>query len=264
LAKVSVEKTDTRVDNVVGVELATVVAAAVPSDLVIELRSIRFHGKWISQNSLLMLLVSAWIACGLIWMSLGVLHYRACLVASNARLELMDRINKSLKLETRELADQAYTDPLTGALSRQGLRDVLLKHMQASSGHIAALAVLFIDLDFFKLVNDRHGHDVGDDVLRRFAARVRADVRAGDKLVRWGGEEFLLICPGINETQAARVAEKLRESMLHQAWPHALAVTASFGVTALQPGEDIGVAISRADGALYLAKSRGRNRVEVA
>jgi diguanylate cyclase (GGDEF)-like protein len=213
---------------------------------------------------LLTLLVSVWIACGLVWMALGILRYRADLAASHARLELMDKINKALELETRELVDQAYTDPLTGALNRQGLRDMLLKRMHASDGYSEGLAVLFMDLDFFKLINDRHGHDAGDDVLRRFAAMIRTDVRTGDKLVRWGGEEFLLICPDTNAAKAAGLAEKLREAMQYQAWPHALTVTASFGVTALKPGEGIGIAIARADSALYRAKSNGRNRVELA
>jgi diguanylate cyclase (GGDEF)-like protein len=264
MAKVPLEKTYTRIDNVVAVELATVSSAAVPSELAIELHSIRFHGKWISKSSLLTLLVSVWIACGLVWMALGILRYRADLAASHARLELMDKINNALELETRELVDQAYTDPLTGALNRQGLRDMLLKRMHASDGYSEGLAVLFMDLDFFKLINDRHGHDAGDDVLRRFAAMIRTDVRTGDKLVRWGGEEFLLICPDTNAAKAAGLAEKLREAMQYQAWPHALTVTASFGVTALKPGEGIGIAIARADSALYRAKSNGRNRVELA
>lgn len=263
LAKIPLAQSSARIDNVTQVELST--GATQPAgDVALALRSIRFHGKWIAKDRLLMWLVSAWIACGLIWMALGMLHYRAGLAASNKRLELLGAINKALELEARELAGQAYTDPLTGALNRQGLRDALVKLMQPAQRRSEGMAVIFIDLDYFKKINDGYGHEAGDDVLRRFAAMVRINVRAADKLVRWGGEEFLLVCPDTNADHAVILAEKLRGAMPGQAWPHALAVTASFGVTALRGDEDIGAAINRADGALYRAKEGGRNRVEVA
>lgn len=101
-------------------------------------------------------------------------------------------------------------------------------------------------------------------MLRRFAAVIRREARAGDKLVRWGGEEFLLVCPDTNREHAALLAEKLRNAMTTQEWPHGLRVNCSFGATALILEEDIGSAIARADAALYVAKSNGRNRVEVA
>jgi diguanylate cyclase (GGDEF)-like protein len=82
--------------------------------------------------------------------------------------------------------------------------------------------------------------------------------------VRWGGEEFLLLCPETNVAHAMPMLEKLRAALATQEWPHGLRVTSSFGVTSLTPDEDIGAAIKRADGALYLAKANGRNRVEVA
>jgi diguanylate cyclase (GGDEF)-like protein len=126
------------------------------------------------------------------------------------------------------------------------------------------MAVVFVDIDHFKQINDRHGHDAGDEVLRRFATVIRNVVRSSDKLVRWGGEEFLLLCPDTTRDHATTMAEKLRGALPAQAWPHGLRVTSSFGVTSLKPEEDIGAAIKRADGALYVAKANGRNRVEVA
>jgi diguanylate cyclase (GGDEF)-like protein len=262
-AKVPLAQTYTRIDNVTQVELST--GATEPAgDVALELRSIRFHGKWISRDRLLTCIVSVWITCGLLWMALGILHYRATLAASRKHLELLRGINKALELEARELAGQAYTDPLTGALNRQGLRDALVRLMTPAEEHSEGLAVIFADLDHFKKINDGYGHDAGDEVLRRFATMVRANVRASDKLVRWGGEEFLLICPNTNGSHAVLLAEKLRAAMCGQPWPHGLAVTASLGVTELGADEDIGAAISRADGALYRAKAGGRNRVEVA
>jgi diguanylate cyclase (GGDEF)-like protein len=260
---VPLEKTYTRLDNVTAVEIST---GAVPSGqpIVIALRSIRFRGKWISDTKLLTYLMGAWIGCGILGLSLSLLHVRTRLSASNSRLETLAAINEALELEARDLADQAHTDPLTGALNRQGLRAALMKRLHAS-GHVdEEMAVVFVDIDHFKQVNDRHGHDAGDEVLRRFAAVIRNVVRSSDKLVRWGGEEFLLLCPDTTREHAATMAEKLRGALPAQAWPHGLRVTSSFGVTSLKPEEDIGVAIKRADDALYIAKANGRNRVEVA
>lgn len=260
---VPLEKTYTRLDNVTAIEIAT---GSVPpgQPVTIEVRSIEFRGKWISDTTLLTWLVGAWIGCGLLGLSLSLMHTRSRLSASNARLELLAAINKALQLEARDLASQAHTDPLTGALNRQGLREVLMKRLHAA-GHVdEEMAVVFVDVDHFKRINDQHGHDAGDEVLRRFAAVIRGEVRSSDKLVRWGGEEFLLLCPETDVPHAVSMLDKLRAALAKQEWPHGLHVTSSFGVTSLKPDEDIGAAIKRADGALYLAKANGRNRVEIA
>jgi diguanylate cyclase (GGDEF)-like protein len=261
--KVPLDKTYARLDNVTAVELST---GAVPpgQSITIEVRSIQFRGKWISQTRLLAYLVCAWIGCGILGLSLSLLHVRSSLSVTNARLELLADLNKALELEARDLADQAHTDPLTGALNRQGLREVLMKRLHIAGRVDEEMAVVFMDIDHFKRINDQHGHDAGDDVLRRFAAIVRGEVRSSDKLVRWGGEEFLLVCPETNIDHAVTLVEKLRVAMMTQTWPHGLRVTSSFGVATLKPEEDIGAAIKRADSALYVAKSNGRNRFEVA
>lgn len=260
---VPLEKTYTRLDNVTAVEIAT---GAVPpgQSVTIDVRSIRFRGKWISDTTLLTWLVGAWIGCGLLGLSLSLMHTRSSLSASNARLALLAAVNKALQLEARDLANQAHTDPLTGALNRQGLREVLMKRLHAAGRVDEEMAVVFMDVDHFKRINDQYGHDAGDEVLRRFAAVILGEVRASDKLVRWGGEEFLLLCPETDVPHAVTMLDKLRAALANQEWPHGLPVTSSFGVTSLKPDEDIGAAIKRADGALYLAKANGRNRVEIA
>jgi diguanylate cyclase (GGDEF)-like protein len=105
---------------------------------------------------------------------------------------------------------------------------------------------------------------VGDAVLRDFAASIQAEIRSNDRLVRWGGEEFLIVCPATGAEQARQVAEKLRAVLHAGAWPAGLRVTASFGIAARAPDEDIGTVIKRADGALYAAKAAGRDCVVVA
>lgn len=255
--------TDMRIDNVTTFDLS-IGGRDTAGHHRVELRSLKFHGKLISQNHLLMILVGAWIGCALVWLGSALRQSRSQLSNSTARLALLSKINEALELETRELAGQVYTDPLTHALNREGLRAALMDKWQNPNPSDDVLAVAFVDIDFFKKVNDTHGHSVGDEVLRAFAAAIQREIRSSDKLVRWGGEEFLIVCPGTRANEAHILADKLREALHGQIWPSGLRITASFGITALQPDEDIGEAIKRADGALYQAKSSGRDCVRVA
>ncbi|QBE65507.1 GGDEF domain-containing protein [Pseudoduganella lutea] len=258
--KVPLEHTDMRLDNVTRVELLTG-ASSTAGEHVIELRSLRLHGKWITSRELYMGLMAAWILCAVSWPILTAVQLRRELGDTGRRLALLAEINAALQLEARELVEQANTDPLTGALNRQGLRAAL---MSTSSLLAPPMAVLFADIDHFKRINDGHGHDVGDAVLRDFAALIHGEIRANDKLVRWGGEEFLIVCPATGAEQARQLAEKLRAALHTGTWPAGLCVTASFGIAARAQDEDIGALIKRADGALYAAKAAGRDRVVVA
>lgn len=257
--QVPLEESGVRIDNVTRVELLTG-AANEAGDHVIELRSLRFHGKWISQGRLYMLLMGAWILCAVGWPLVASLQLRRQLRHSSKRLTLLSEVNSALQLEARELVEQVNTDPLTGALNRQGLRAAL---MSTPAILAAPMSVVFTDIDHFKHINDQHGHDAGDAVLRQFAAVVTAGIRSSDKLVRWGGEEFLIICSGTSAEQARVLAEKLRVGLKNASWSTGPGITASFGVAELTPNDDIGDAIKRADEALYVAKDNGRDRVVV-
>jgi two-component system cell cycle response regulator len=127
--------------------------------------------------------------------------------------------------------------------------------------------LVFMDIDHFKLVNDKYGHEVGDKVLREFASRIIANVRGVDLACRYGGEEFVVAMPDTDMVSASAVAERLRHSIeitpvvLGQA-PHQLSITISVGVAIAEGGNDSGEALLfRADQALYRAKRSGRNRV---
>ena len=257
--KIPLAASGTSFDNVTRVELMTG-ATNTTGEHVIDLRAIRFHGKWISQDRLYMLLMGAWILCAVSWPLAASLQLRRQLRHSRKRLTLLSEVNHALQLEARELAEQANTDPLTGALNRQGLRAAL---MSTPAIVAAPMSVVFTDIDHFKQINDAHGHDSGDQVLRQFAAVMTAGIRSSDKLVRWGGEEFLVVCSGTGAEQARVLAEKLRASLKSAQWMDGLAITASFGVAELTPHDDIGDTITRADAALYAAKSAGRDRVVV-
>jgi diguanylate cyclase (GGDEF)-like protein len=182
--------------------------------------------------------------------------------------ELRARIRVALR--TRRLQEllerRALIDGLTGLANRVALEDRLVTEWAMYQRHGAPLAVLIADLDQFKQVNDRYGHPVGDDVLRRTAIVLRASVRVGDLAARYGGEEFVVVAPHCDTEGAIRSAERFRQRLAEPAvilGPADLGVTVSIGVAsvpednATSPGD----LLSLADEALYLAKSRGRNLV---
>jgi diguanylate cyclase (GGDEF)-like protein len=201
-----------------------------------------------------------WIFSALAGLGLTALSLRSQLEESVAERALLANINGALKLEARELVGQAHRDSLTGVLNRQGLRAEL---MSISSLLADPMSVIFVDLDYFKRVNDNHGHDAGDNVLRTFANVVGSGIRQSDRLVRWGGEEFLIVCPLTNAQQAAVLAESLRQALHKATWPLGMKLTASFGIAQLQKDADMSVVIKHADEALYNAKGAGRDRVTV-
>lgn len=168
---------------------------------------------------------------------------------------------------TMLLHTQAMTDHLTGTLSRHALADGAVRMTQALRQGGAMPAVVMIDLDHFKQINDRHGHAAGDRVLRHAASVLQAQLRAGALLARFGGEEFVALVPVEDLFVARRIAERMREALEESAWnavvPGLAGVTASFGVAVLQRGESLEQALAQADEALYRAKNSGRNQVHV-
>jgi two-component system, cell cycle response regulator len=187
-----------------------------------------------------------------------------------ARLATGQRILdlQSQLLATRErLQREATHDALTGLWNRRAGRDELERCVARAARNHAPLAVAVADVDHFKAVNDSCGHPVGDEVLVEVGRRLRAAMRAGETVARWGGEEFLVVMPGADAGQARDLADRLRRviaapPIATTAGP--LSITMSWGVAAaLAPeagtGDDL---VHLADGALYAAKRRGRNRVE--
>ncbi|WP_462402596.1 sensor domain-containing diguanylate cyclase [Pseudomonas sp. Marseille-QA0332] len=176
---------------------------------------------------------------------------RALLFGLNLLQERIGRLNRD-----------AQTDPLTGLVNRRGLEQSLAL-LQAEARQFS---VILLDIDHFKRVNDGHGHDVGDSVLRKLAELMRSGCREGDLSCRTGGEEFLMLLPGASLAVAAGVAERLRACVEGTPIEPVGAITLSLGVAHWSPEQQTQPAqtISEADRALYLAKQRGRNRVEQA
>lgn len=165
----------------------------------------------------------------------------------------------------RKQRDQALAladlDPLTGVLNRRAWH----QHVEVHAGMEATgrLSLLFLDLDHFKQVNDRIGHEGGDRVLRLFADVMRRALRGQDVLGRYGGEEFVVALPGLEAAQACAVAERIRESLHTASTADGMPLTVSIGVAVRQPGEALQGVLRRADAAVYAAKDAGRDRVVV-
>jgi diguanylate cyclase (GGDEF)-like protein len=162
---------------------------------------------------------------------------------------------------------QATTDDLTGLVNRRRFLEALDGEIVRAEALGTPVSIVLVDLDHFKLVNDRFGHAAGDEVLRQFAARALAHLRDVDVAGRLGGEEFAVVVPETNAAGAAAVAERLRGSLARLPLPagaESALVTASFGVAERVQGEGGSDLLRRADAALYQAKREGRNRVAVA
>jgi diguanylate cyclase (GGDEF)-like protein/PAS domain S-box-containing protein len=174
-------------------------------------------------------------------------------------------VDVTAKKQAREdLIERATHDALTGVFNRRHVEDVLGKEVERAERHARPLAVAILDADHFKRINDTHGHQTGDEVLRAISDRCRKTLRANDVLGRYGGEEFVIVFPETRLEEAGAVAERLRVAVAGSpisVGDGRLGVTVSIGLAAHAPGQDAGALLHRADAALYTAKQSGRNLV---
>ena len=170
----------------------------------------------------------------------------------------------------QQLSREARTDALTGLRNRRALEEAAAAELKRAARLATPIAVLIGDVDHFKLINDRHGHDTGDKVIRAVGAHLTAVARESDVLGRWGGEEFLAILPASDEESAMALAERMRAAIVaaQMPLPDGAHVTISIGVAALPEGKADAWSwdrlLQRADRAMYRAKKEGRNRVVAA
>lgn len=186
--------------------------------------------------------------------------------ASRLRDNLFRR-SVALEVAYRRIEELSELDDLTGALNRRSINRQLDDEIRRNARSNTPCTVALIDLDWFKRINDRFGHLVGDEVLRTFAITIFANIRTVDKFGRYGGEEFLLVLPDTSHDRALRMLDRLRsivESLDWSAFSDGLTVTISAGVATLRPGETAEIMLARADRALYAAKDRGRNNIAAA
>lgn len=175
---------------------------------------------------------------------------------------------QELEAERRKFQELATWDALTGVWNRRAIFELLSNELARAKRSGDTVSVVMADLDCFKQINDRHGHQAGDAVLQEAARRMKAGVRISDGLGRYGGEEFLIILPGCDGAIAIRRAEEIRELIARDPvaiGPVELWITCSLGVNWTRDGfYDPSWLIKEADAALYRAKHAGRNRVESA
>jgi diguanylate cyclase (GGDEF)-like protein len=189
----------------------------------------------------------------------GQLHARSRMLET-----LVHERTASLAAANTELAQLARTDTLTRLPNRRAFLEAADAERQRMQRSGCPLTIVLGDIDRFKRINDTHGHDAGDAVLRAVASLLRESIRAQDTVARWGGEEVIFLLPE-TDAEAARIAvEKWRRAVEAVEVPvneAVLRVTMTFGISRFHPGEAIEQCINRADAALYAGKNAGRNQV---
>jgi diguanylate cyclase (GGDEF)-like protein len=221
----------------------------------IQIDKIEFVGPWISAEYWYLGILCLWMIHATTygisqWVMLRRKH-------GEQRRKIHD-----LESEKENYRKLSTLDALTSVLNRHGIE----RFVETLEATRKPASVIVIDIDHFKRVNDQRGHYGGDRVLRKMGEILAAQTRNTDGLGRWGGEEFVLVCPGASLEKAAELAEKLRKKIKDTNFipDDPLPITASFGVATSQGGQNFEDVFRQADEALYLAKSRGRNCVVAA
>lgn len=224
----------------------------------ITIKKIELVGDRISPEEWYLGIISTWLlaAGGLVILRLIQLHRQT--QEDRQRIHELDGSNRHLLTESEKLKKISTTDALTGTMNRHGLNQYLQRTSDNQQHH---MALILMDIDHFKRINDRRGHDEGDRILINLANLVQQHVREQDFFGRWGGEEFILLCPNTPASKAFVLAEKIRMLLgdTRMGGEKPLVITASFGVGELQPNEKFTDAFKRVDAALYKAKTLGRN-----
>lgn len=177
------------------------------------------------------------------------------------------RINWALGRAKQDAEQLAASDALTGAMSRGAVLPLIERAVKRAARTGTPACVAMLDLDWFKSINDRFGHQAGDQVLRRVVERVRSCLRSSDVIGRYGGEEFVLLLQGADASGAAGLVERIRGVVSAPGWDDigaGLEVSMSCGLTSVRPGDTLNTVLQRADQALYAAKHGGRDQLRVA
>jgi diguanylate cyclase (GGDEF)-like protein len=254
------ENAHTEFNDVILLEITTGTVAT-PGDYRFKLHSIEWRGNLIPREQWYLGIIVGWLA-----FLFSVLVYRVWRLKSEidshyARTQNLQQLNQILDTKSKYFEKMAKTDPLTGVSNRGGIGDFLLREIRNHIETGNPLTVILLDVDHFKQINDTYGHDHGDAVLVKVARTLVEYLRTSDAVARWGGEEFLLVCPNTSLESGKALAEKLRYRIKNLT-ADACKISASFGVATLG-NESIEKLIKRVDEALYRAKQNGRDRVEV-
>ena len=259
--KVAVEHAAPEFSNISIIEIATPSSVS-SGEFEMTINSIELRGVWIKEAILLKIILYAWLIMVIGYVLYEQKRLNKKLKVISYREERLRKLNDNLKEKNVEFAELAHRDSLTGARNRNAVRDWLDRMSQQVRWGKQTFSVIYIDIDYFKKVNDELGHQTGDDILREFVLVITGAIKSTDFLVRWGGEEFIVFSQNCNLEQAAKKAEHIRHAIEHHLWCHNEPLTSSFGVAEMK-NERITEVIARADDALYKAKNAGRNRVVI-
>ena len=172
-----------------------------------------------------------------------------------------NQIRFDIEVKNQQLQKVVKVDGLTGIANRDYINEFLSKEMSRSNRFETPLSIIMIDIDYFKLINDNHGHLIGDSVLIEFSKTLKDNIREADLVGRWGGEEFLIICPDTSLESAVAMSRKLQEKIKYINTEPQVQLTGSFGVVEYQFDYTIDDFINRADEYMYRAKKLGRDRI---
>ena len=235
-----------------------------PGNQDMQIEKIEFAGEWISAEKWYLLILVCWMLGIFCYSVIKLIQLRKQTKRDGSVIKQLNTNNAALKLETDKFRRLSTVDTLTQTYNRFGIEQAV-STLMASNNRSAAtapgFALLIIDVDHFKRINDRRGHDVGDQVLQRIARIITESIRPEDFIGRWGGEEFIVIMPNAEKEAAFTMAEKIRMDIYGTPFEpnNPLSITASFGVSARLYNEDFASTFKRADKALYEAKAQGRN-----
>lgn len=176
---------------------------------------------------------------------------------------ILEKTNKQIFMNERNLKNIATTDSLTGLCNRIKIKALCEMEIERVKRYGGTFSVIFVDIDFFKMINDTYGHHAGDIILQEFSKALRQSVRNIDRIGRWGGEEFIIILPETQIAQAVKVAETLQKVIAQFDFTTAKTITGSFGIAEYKQDDTPETIINRADKGLYQAKDNGRDQIGV-
>ncbi|ENM5916024.1 GGDEF domain-containing protein [Vibrio mimicus] len=259
--KISIGNSAPEFTNINKIEFATGSGSQL-GEYQLTIHQVELIGDYVSGEKLFLAMLIMWAAAGAWLSALEIRRNRREVIRARMRQAHLQRLNHSLHEQNMKYVEMAHRDALTGAINRHGIRDWLQEQARLVRWQLNQFSVLFIDIDYFKQVNDVYGHGVGDDLLREFVLVISREIRESDRLVRWGGEEFVVFCAQTGIEQTVDLADRLRTRVENHSWLHGGELTCSIGIAQME-NERVTETVSRADEALYRAKRLGRNRIEV-
>ncbi len=226
----------------------------------LKIKRVELEGNYISSSSWYLSILIFWIVVIILYglWRIRTLYQRQQL--DTLRLNEMAQYAKSMKAQAEDFEYKSQVDNLTGTYNRLGLQSILETTLEWRRKD-DLVALILMDIDHFKTINDDYGHIVGDEVLKSISTLLIENTRSFDSVARWGGEEFVILCPKTTIEDAVNLAEKIRLKIKRLNFPSEkkLKVSATFGIATIRAGEQFSKAFERADNAMYSGKNSGRD-----